>query len=468
MTATDEPGVWSVRNRDVRHGVKGSLLTFTKMADRANAETTGAYSPLNRLKRHDGVGGKHLWDVARSAQRQLMEDSSEGIAMTLVGLNLLIPAIPTAQEAASITQRIFTESVLPVDDEASLYLVEVSDHLGYRYTAARMLLATKNNVSAATFKAEGMVTRSSKGLFPDTSMGLNAYLTCMCACLSPAIWAYPVGRPGGVVLLLFGRARAGQERISRDELHLLAPGRNVAEETPSYPADRTVYVRAAQWWVGQLDTLFSIVTEPANYVSDGMFDTAQAAERLLAVEQIFRDCQSILTQTQDDHARITLAFTLLKRLEGIFPGYDWKKVVGRTSLEGLVRTLRTDVPAELHGVFLWRAERGVRAIALLEDGFFAPAEEEQGKVPLPDKQGVLIEYERKTAVTEWLQLVRNSLHGFDKPSPRDRALLAAHDGNIPGDFADVAWLHILDIVTHPEKLAKFEHLDKNGESSRRR
>lgn len=75
---------------------------------------------------------------------------------------------------------------------------------------------------------------------------------------------------------------------------------------------------------------------------------------------------------------------------------------------------------------------------------------------------------RKTAVTEWLRLVRNSLHGFEKPSPKDRALLAAHVGNIPGDFADVAWLHILDIVTHPEKLAQFVHLDRVGDSRQRR
>lgn len=108
----------------------------------------------------------------------------------------------------------------------------------------------------------------------------------------------------------------------------------------------------AEWWVEQLSTLFPIITEPANYVDDGVFDPAEATERLLSVEQIFGDCQSILTLTRDDHARTSLAFTRLKRLEGLIPGYKWKTVVGRSSLEAIFEKLRSDVAAELHNVFL--------------------------------------------------------------------------------------------------------------------
>lgn len=467
IEATHESGIWTVKNQDRLHGSGGKLLVFTKMADRSNAESEGAYSPLNRLKKHDGVGGDDIWAVATNAHHLLLKDYPAENAAMLMSMQLLISAAPTAKEAAAITKRTFTEYILPNADNPSLYLVEVADHLSYRYTASRLLLTTKNNVSAATFKAEGMVSRSSRGLFSDTSMGLSAYLSCMSASLSPAIWAYPIGRPGGVVLLIFGDAISGQDFLSRDKIQHLSPDRQASEKDLPHPTDQNVYIRAAQWWVGQLNTLFSIITEPANYVAQGSFDPAESTERLLSVEQTFRDCQSILTLTRDDHARTTLTFTLLKRLEGLIPGYDWKKVVGRSHLESLVQQLKVDIPPEIHGVFLRRAERGAAAVTRLEDGFFA-SQGDEGFVLLPDKNGVLIKTERRNAVSEWLQLIRNSLHGFGKPSPRDRALLAAHDGNIPGDFADVAWLHVLDIVAHPEKLAKFVLLEKRGERTRRK
>lgn len=260
--------------------------------------------------------------------------------------------------------------------------------------------------------------------------------------------------------MLFREAMAGQESLARDNIRLLSPDRRRREEDPSPPSNPKIYIQAAEWWVEQLSTIFSIITEPANYVDDDAFNPAEATERLLSVEQLFRDCQSILTLTRDDHARTTLAFTLLKRLEGLVPDYRWKTVVGRSSLESIVEKLRTAVPAELHDVFLWRAERAVRAVAALEHGFFAAGEDPESAILLPDKNGIRVATDRRNAVTEWLQLVRNSLHGFDKPSKRDRALLAAHDGEIPGDFADVAWLHLLDIVANPDKLAKFDRIRK--------
>lgn len=70
-------------------------------------------------------------------------------------------------------------------------------------------------------------------------------------------------------------------------------------------------VGAAQWWTGRLSTLFSIIIEPANYEdSHGDFDPAAATERLLSVEQMFPDCQSILTLTRDDHARAVLSLSI--------------------------------------------------------------------------------------------------------------------------------------------------------------
>lgn len=469
VEGTEEPGLWLMGSHEGVHGTTSNLLRISKLADRKNGHLADAYTRMHRLKRHDGIAGDDLWNIARNAHSRLVKLYPEESATMLLSMRMLITASRTAAEAAHITQRTFTEYLLPVAANPSVHLVEISDTLGYRYTAARTLLATKDEVTAESFKATDMISRSSRGLFSDTSMGLDAYFACMCASLSPLVWAYPIGRPGGVVLLLFGDAMAGQESFARDKIQLLAPDRLAAENHRQPTSSPEVYVRAANWWVTQLSTLFSIITEPANYVEGELYDPAEATERLLSVEQMFRDCQSILTQTRDDHARTTLTFTLLKRLQGLIPSYNWKAVVGRNALESIVEKLQTDVPVELHDVFLGRAERAVRAVKSLENGFFAAGEDPACPVVLPDKNGSHVPTERRNAVTEWLQLVRNSLHGFDQqPSRRDRALLAAHDGVIPGDFADVAWLHILDLVAHPEKLAKFELLRKINESKTRR
>jgi hypothetical protein len=468
VETTEEDGVWLMGSKEGAHGTNGDLLRIFKLADRSNAHAEGAFSRIRRLKRYDGISGDHLWSVARQAHSRLVEHFPEESAAMLVSMQMLLSASRTAAEAELITQEAFREYLLPSADNPSVYLVEVSDTLSYRFTATRTLLATKDDVTSKAFKAEGLISRSSKGLFSDTSLGFSAYLACMCASLSPAVWAYPIGRPGGVILLLFGEAMAGQEPLARDKIQLLSPDRRRRESDPTPPSNPKIYIKAAEWWVEQLSTLFSIITEPANYVDDDVFNPAEATERLLSVEQLFRDCQSILTLTRDDHARTSLAFTLLKRLEGLIPGYRWKTVVGRSSLEAIVEKLRTDVPTGLHDVFLRRAERAVRAVAALEHGFFAAGEDPESPIYLPDKNGIRVATDRRHAVTEWLQLVRNSLHGFDKPSERDRALLAAHDGDIPGDFADVAWLHLLDIVANPDKLAKFARRRKMNTGRPRR
>lgn len=49
-----------------------------------------------------------------------------------------------------------------------------------------------------------------------------------------------------------------------------------------------------------------------------------------------------------------------------------------------------------------------------------------------------------------------------------RALPAAHNGTSQGEFSDVAWLHLLDLLANPEKLAKFEMHQRNRSKQAKR
>jgi hypothetical protein len=465
---TAEPNVWTVGSMEGQHGTNGDLFKMFKLADTSNSDSEDAYSRLRGLKRHDGVIEHEIWKSARAAHSGLAKNYPEEASALLMSMTMLVSAAPTAEAAAGMLRQTFNEFLRPAVDDPSAYLIEIKDAVGYRFSVIRSLLTAGGHALHEAFRTEGGFAPSSKGLFSDSTLGFGAYLSCMCASLSPALWAYPIPRPGAVILLFFGSAISGQEPLARDKIQLLGPLHSAFEDEIA-PADISAktFIRAAHWWINQLSTLFSIVTEPSNYEdSQGQFEPAAATERLLSVEQMFRDCQSILTITRDDHARRALTFNLLKRLEGMIPGYKWKDLVGRSSIEKILEGLRSDLPDDAQTVFMARAERSLRVVAALEDGFFEVTPEHGGTIQLPDQQGRLVSVERKTAVTEWLAIVRNSLHGFDKtPTQRDRALLAAHDGRIPGEFSDLAWLHLLDILAHPEKLARFDFLRRRKQGA---
>jgi hypothetical protein len=465
---TADPDVWTIGSVEGLHGTNGNLFKMFKLADSANCESEDAYSRIRGLKRHDGVIEPEIWKSARAAHAGLAENYPEEASARLMSMTMLVSAAPTADAAAGMLRKTFNEFLRPAVDDPSAYLIEVKDVVGYRFSVIRSLLTAGGRELHEAFRTEGGFAPSSKGLFSDSTMGFGAYLACMCASLSPAVWAYPIPRPGGVILLFFGSAISGQEALATDKIQLLGPLNSALEgEIEGVDISARTYIGAAQWWIDQLSTLFSIVTEPSNYEdAQGRFEPAAATERLLSLEQMFRDCQSILTITRDDHARRALTFNLLKRLEGMIPGYKWKDLVGRSSIEKILEGLRADLPDDVQTVFMARAERSLRVVAALEDGFFEMGPERVGNIQLPDQQGTLVSVERKTAVTEWLAIVRNSLHGFDKtPTLRDRALLAAHDGRIPGEFCDLAWLHLLDILAHPEKLARYELLRRRRQGA---
>lgn len=455
IEAMEQPDYWLIRTKEARYGTSPKFLEITKMADRKSAHQESAYGRIRKLKIYDHLLQPEVWPIALEAYQKLIAKDIDNTSSFLTAMRIPISAAPSAAAAAEVTQSVFIEYMLEVADNPTLYMIENSVKLSYRYSAARMLLSTRNIEEKTVVDSEKLISRSSKGLFSDTTIGLDAYLSCLCACLSPGIWAMPIGRIGGVILVVFGKTVPGQSTTIQDKIQHLAPGGPPLTSNRSYPEDSVVYEKTAKWWVKQLDVMFSVVTEPANYHFKNEYDAAQATEKLLTLEQIFRDCQSVLTQPRDLHARTVLAFTLLKRLEGVIAGHTWKKVAGRSSLESIMKELKRDVPADLHDVLMPKAEQAMAAVRDLENGFFT-SEDGTETIPLPNKDDVLVQVRRSVAVTEWLQLIRNSLHGFNRPTPRDRALLAAHDGEIPSAFADIVWIHILDIVTHPEKLGRFK------------
>lgn len=451
-------GDWTVRSAEAATGKSPSLLTITNMATSKNAGNPSAYSRIHRLKSFDGIQDQSVTEAAAASIAGLMERYGESGPPTapLMAMKIAVSAAESAERAAERLAHAFSNWLLDQAPDASCHLVEVDTVLGYRYSLVRGFLAVEQPQMET---ADGVIFASAKELISDVVLGFSAYLDTLFTSLSPEVWGMSIGRPGGVIMLLYGGLISGQENLPADKIQLLGPSIHLASTERADPAlDPKAYVKAAHWWVAKLNTMFSIATEPANYAPGGIYDEPMALEKLVTLEQVFRDCQSLATITRDNHARLSLSFQALGRFDGLIAGFKWDSLFSHVAASAVLQDLRARMPADTHPVFLPRAERAVDALVKFREGFFEARRASSDTIHVPHKKsGVPEEISLEQATREWLTLYRNSLHGFDQSHrrPRDRALFAAHDGRIPGEIADLAWLQLLVLVARPELLVRF-------------
>ncbi|WGM22849.1 hypothetical protein QEH68_22235 (plasmid) [Paenarthrobacter sp. OM7] len=428
------------------------------MATSKNAGNPSAYSRIHRLKSFDGIQADSVTEAAAESIAGLIEMYGESGPPTapLMTMKIAVSAAESAEVAAERLAHAFSNWLLGQAPHASCHLVEVDTVLGYRYSLVRGFLAVE---PPQMDTADGVIFASAKELISDVILGFSAYLDTLFTSLSPEVWGMSIGRPGGVIVLLYGGLIAGQDNLPADKIQLLGPSIHLARSERTDPGlEPKAYAKAAHWWVAKLNTMFSIATEPANYAPVGVYDEAMALEKLVTLEQVFRDCQSLATITRDNHARLSLSFQALGRFDGLISGFKWDSLFTHRTASGLLQTLRDRIPPEVHPVLLPRAERAVEALVKIRDGFFEARRASADGIQVPNKKtGQLEEISLEQATREWLTLYRNSLHGFDQShrKPRDRALFAAHDGRIPGEIADLAWLQLLVLVSRPELLIRF-------------
>jgi len=453
-----DDGEWTVRSAEASTGKSPALLTMTNMATSKNAGNASAYSRMQRLKSFDGIIAESITEAAAEGIAALANKYGESESHTapLMTIKMLVSAAETAEIAAERLAVAFTNWLLELAPQASCHLVEVSTVLGYRYSLVRGFLSVDRPDIETV---DGVVFASAKELVSDVILGFSAYLDTLFTSLSPEVWGMSIGRPGGVVLLLYGGAMSGQDNLPADKVQLLGPSIHLVSNDRADPGvGQKAYTKAAHWWVAKLNTMFSIATEPANYTNAGIYDEAMALEKLVTLEQVFRDCQSLATITRDNHARLSLSFQALGRFDGLITGFKWDSLFSHKVANNALQELRKAMPAEIQPVLLPRAERAVDALVKIREGFFEAKRAGLGSIKVPHRKNAQLEdISLEQATREWLTLYRNSLHGFDKNHNklRDRALFAAHDGKIPGEIADLAWLQLLVLVSRPELLVRF-------------
>lgn len=457
MEAADPAvGEWTVRLEERARRRLARLLEVSLLATGRNAGTGGAYSRLRRLPASDGLY-EMVPRTRVQAELDRIASQGSGDLAALMSVLTLATLSASAAQLPDIVAEALSGHLLPLLPDAAAYLIEVDAALSKRYGAVRLLRQAQDDSSLSLrpppTQAGRPVFSAARGLFSDTSLGLDAYLAPLFLALSPWIWAVPAKRVGGVIVYAFGRAVPGRRGEAAELLNLFSPA-GLADSGPRpeiAPADLDA---ALTWWTGALDRLFTEVTDPAAYAGDdGRYSAKENFETLLSVEQAFRNVQSLSAHARDNHARRVLLFDSLDTLEGL-RSPDFRKMCELSHARRTLEEVAGAIGEPAGRVLLPRARQAVIALRELQNGFFAPSRLRDGGLLVPRKNGgeAVISLEKATA--GYLRMLRNGGHAFggSQQDQADGVLLTAHDGEIPVDLPDLAYLYLLQLLARPEVL----------------
>lgn len=452
-----DSGTWSARSLEAVHGEGPKLLSLNVMATAQNHSKSGVYSRLNRLRFLDATLTDEISDEGKRIHESILNLMGDQPSAMLAGIHALTSTARDAASLKTVVRDLFSNGLVPRLPNSSVHLIEISETLPNRYQLIRALLPT-SEIYPPLEKNRGMLY-AAKGLFNDTTVGLGSYIDLLMTSLAPHPWGLAVGRPGCVVLYLFGGTISGHGGVAADPILLYSSGKGTwpaSSEAEGIPP--TAFTNAATWWVKQLELLFSTATEPGNYVHSGLYDPQFALEKILSLEQFFRGCQSISVGSFDQHSSRLILFSVLETLGGLSTKLKWNYLTSVSRAKGILDDLKSAIPESAHAVLLPRAEAAVEALAQLQDGFLLPEGGSAEGLSLPRDKGGDEIVPLDQAVSLWLRVVRNSHHGFDKKStPRERTLLASHNADFPAHLPDLAWLYLLHLLANPEILLRHPH-----------
>lgn len=343
--------------------------------------------------------------------------------------------------------------------DAGVQLLEVSPALHHRLKLASIWLRLENDPQFAAGDLSRLRSRSdgdygrlfaSSAALYDGIFLLDAYIGPLLSCLSPGVWAVHGQRTFGSLLVTLGQPMSGTAGDAVEPLQLVSvPGAD--EVVPMPELSPEACARAVNFWIGQLDRLLGVVSDPSVFADHrGMYDASSQLHTLLTVEQIFRRSASLLVAHRDLHARRALAFSVLDSI------YKLSRVdlVGMCTLshaEKVYAGLESRIPRDAAQVLLPNARRGVNALKELQGGFFLA--EQLGLAGIPKSQTK--EMTRESAAAHYVQLLRDATHGHGgrgAKAKQTELLLAHHDGRVPHNIGLLAYLYLLDLLVNSSRL----------------
>jgi hypothetical protein len=294
-------------------------------------------------------------------------------------------------------------------------------------------------------------------------MGLGTAPTIEVALAATSPWVLGISatRVGaGLIVVLFGHPEPGRGDIFASELiqlyqpRLLSSADRVVQPQPTVTA--TQIEALLRWWIGQLNKLFGVVLDPANYPNRGNSYNAQAHYgSLLSLDRLFACVLGVLIYARrDEFLRKLLLFDCLDLLEGFHQG-PYEQLCNPRTVREQLNELTTSLPAEVAQLLLPRCHRAVEALEQVQDGFYVHERHGSAGLQVRNQRGQLETISLPAAVARYLRVVRNAAHAFHQMAQRRPdliSLLAAHNGELSPELSDLAFLHFLRVLADPAKL----------------
>ena len=221
--------------------------------------------------------------------------------------------------------------------------------------------------------------------------------------------------------------------------------------------------RLLEWWVGQLNALYSHATDPTRFTDDaGYHDAAAQTAWMITLERLIGDAASLLSEPQaTDLDRVQIAFDLLDKAETLLgygrkrSGKGFKALLRKGQSVRRLRDAFGSLPPDMAQRLGDEVERLFDELyAEVLDNTLAFRRSGKGARIATGTAGNLRSMDSDTLVASLCRAVRNSSHGLLEilREDDDRFLLAANTGGIPAELPALAPLIALGLLSDADGL----------------
>ena len=452
-------GEWEVCTTERYQHQTASLLRSVCLTTASTADRRSAYKPVTGWRRQDELA-PDFGPMVRDELQRLEKLGTREAFWAAFQLDIMT----TPSSHIELALQGWYQRIAAQMQESSLWAIELHPWLLSRQSVIRTLFSaaeTPEMLNRPMEEFDGF--KSARGLMDTSGMGgIGTFIEIPLTVIAPWLLGIATRRVGGLVVVLFGNLEDGHGPGPADDMLQLYRPRLLAMATrEALPRPEVTAAQAEsllRWWVQRLNEFFEVVLDPANYrvQADWSYDPRSHLGTLLTVDRLLACVLGVLVDTgRNEFIRKLLLFDTLDLLDGLYQGgYD--QLCKHSVVEQRLMLLTETLPPDIGSLLLPRCQRAADALHSLQDGFFLTERLGSTGLQMQRPKGTGLQTKPlEGATAAYLRVVRNASHSFRdmiRKAPDDISLLAAHDGELPAELADLAFLHFLYLLVAPTTL----------------
>jgi hypothetical protein len=459
-----DDGRWNICLRENYENRPSITFVLDRVIGATEAKEQEPYRKFEQLRGHDA----YLTEKIRRLGRQRLEEL-EAVANRIARWEhfQLANVVATDDELPVFLRESFVELAKELP-RASLWTVKVDQTFLSRRAASRAFFAAQEAPELIKREQRDFAGfQAGRGLEAIEGLGMAPFLEVGLLAGAPGILGMVAARLSGMVLLLFGHYESGRQKDGAAELIDIFRPELLSDKV----LDMLSWERPAQdaldsyvgWWVKRLNDFFGLALDPALFrkedgTEDGSYDAASHFGFQLSVDRLFAVVKGILVGSRrDEFSRTIFSCQAFDLLRGMGLG-DYRRLTSPKRVREDVESLKRRLPPDVAQIIIPRCERAAAALEKLRDeGFYLNERVTEAGLRVRNKQGRWETISLDTAVADYINLIRDAGHALGKKmrDPGELSLFVAHNGIIPPETADVAFVHLIRLLADPEILRMF-------------